>query len=285
MALLAANLTLLALVGTLQAAPHPGEPAIPPEVTARIEAALEARDRSTPPRTRHLTPLGEPRFANRLILEKSPYLQQHAFNPVNWYPWGEEAFARAEKLERLVFLSIGYSTCHWCHVMEEESFEDLEVAEVLNRHFITIKVDREERPDIDGIYMEAVRTLTKRGGWPLTVLLTPDGYPIYGGTYFPPRDGARGRRPGLLSILKQVRLNYEENPARARASALSLVARVQANLDPPPAVGIPGPSEIRKALSNYKRRFDNTNGGVQSRTKFPSSLPIPFLLRAHRRSG
>src|SRR5204862_4222227 len=126
-----------------------------------------------------------PRFTNRLILETSPYLLQHAHNPVNWFAWGNDAFEEARRLGRPVFLSIGYSTCHWCHVMEEETFEDLEIAEVLNRLCVPVKVDREERPDVDSIYMQAVQLLTQHGGWPMTVFLTPERKPFYGGTYFP----------------------------------------------------------------------------------------------------
>jgi uncharacterized protein YyaL (SSP411 family) len=138
------------------------------------------------PRTHHLNPDGSPRFTNRLARETSPYLLQHAHNPVDWYPWGREAFAEAEKQGKPLFVSIGYSTCHWCHVMEEESFEDLEIAEFINTHFIPVKVDREDRPDIDSIYMAAIQILNGNGGWPLNVFLTERGEPIFGGTYFPP---------------------------------------------------------------------------------------------------
>src|SRR2546422_8272637 len=137
----------------------------------------------------------KPMHTNRLAHEKSPYLLQHAHNPVDWYPWGPEAFERAKREDRPIFLSIGYSTCHWCHVMERESFEKEEIAKVLNERFVCIKVDREERPDIDQIYMTAVTRLTGSGGWPLTVFLTPDLRPFYGGTYYPPED--RGGRPGI----------------------------------------------------------------------------------------
>src|SRR5712691_8623297 len=129
-----------------------------------------------------------PKYRNRLLQETSPYLLQHAHNPVDWYPWGEEALARAKAENKPILLSIGYSACHWCHVMERESFENPDIAKIMNEHFIPIKVDREERPDLDQIYMDAVQLLTGRGGWPLTVFLTPDGKPFYGGTYFPPED-------------------------------------------------------------------------------------------------
>jgi uncharacterized protein YyaL (SSP411 family) len=143
------------------------------------------------PRTRHRNPDGSPRYVNRLVREASPYLLQHAHNPVDWYPWGPEAFARAKAEGKPVLLSIGYSTCHWCHVMEEESFEDEEIAAYLNAHYVAIKVDREARPDVDALYMTAVQAMGVSGGWPLTVWLTPEGRPFYGGTYFPPRAGDR----------------------------------------------------------------------------------------------
>src|SRR5256885_2176452 len=139
---------------------------------------------------------------NRLIHEKSPYLLQHAYNPVDWYPWGDEAFAAARREDKPIFLSIGYSTCYWCHVMEKESFEDTLVAAQINAHFIPIKVDREERPDLDAIYMSAVQAMTGQGGWPMTVFLTPEGKPFWGGTYFPSHDQAG--RPGLVTILHSI---------------------------------------------------------------------------------
>ena len=139
---------------------------------------------------------------NRLARETSPYLLQHAHNPVDWYPWGEEAFARARAEDKPLLLSVGYSACHWCHVMERESFEDHAIAEVMNRHFVSVKVDREERPDVDHIYMQAVQSLTGRGGWPMTVFLAPDGTPFYGGTYFPPTD--RHGLPGFPRLLEGI---------------------------------------------------------------------------------
>lgn len=139
---------------------------------------------------------------NRLAKEKSPYLLQHAHNPVDWYPWGDEAFAKAKAEDKPIFLSVGYSTCHWCHVMERESFENEAIAAVLNAHFVSIKVDREERPDVDAVYMEAVQSLTGQGGWPMSVFLTPDKKPFYGGTYFPPTD--RYGRPGFTRLLHEL---------------------------------------------------------------------------------
>ena len=151
------------------------------------------------PRTRHLLEDGSPRFTNRLADEPSPYLRQHAHNPVDWWPWSDAAFEEAKRLGRPVLLSVGYSTCHWCHVMEEESFEDLEIARFINEHYVAIKVDREQRPDIDAQYMLATQLFTQRGGWPNSVWLTPDGRPWFAGTYFPRED--QGGRPGFKTIL------------------------------------------------------------------------------------
>ena len=152
-------------------------------------------------------------MANRLIEETSPYLLQHAHNPVDWHPWGDEALRRAKEEDKPILLSIGYSACHWCHVMEGESFENEEIAGIMNEHFISIKVDREERPDLDAIYMQAVQEITGRGGWPLTVFLTPAGEPFYGGTYFPPED--RQGLPGFPRVLQSVAQSYRARPHEA----------------------------------------------------------------------
>src|ERR1051326_2658728 len=157
---------------------------------------------------------------NRLIHEKSPYLQQHAHNPVDWYPWGEEAFEKARREDKPIFLSIGYSTCHWCHVMERESFENEALAKFLNEHFVSIKVDREERPDVDKIYMTFVQATTGQGGWPLNVFLTPDLKPFFGGTYFPP-DNQHGR-PSFLQLLQQIHHLWQTRPADLASSAAEL---------------------------------------------------------------
>src|SRR5262244_3831179 len=150
-------------------------------------------------------------FTNHLVNETSPYLLQHAHNPVNWYPWGEEAFAKAKLENKPVLLSIGYSACHWCHVMAHESFEDEEIAKLMNELFVNIKVDREERPDLDQIYMSAVQIMTGSGGWPLTIFLLPNGEPIFGGTYFPPED--RYNRPGFLRVLQTIAEAYRTRRA------------------------------------------------------------------------
>jgi hypothetical protein len=158
-----------------------------PELQQRLDAALAGKGPHYKPRTEQLHPDGRPRYTNRLILEDSPYLLQHAHNPVDWYPWGTEAFEQARREDKLVFLSIGYSTCHWCHVMERESLEDVAIAGLLNAHFVAIKVDREIRPGIDEVYMTAVGLLTGGGGWPMSSILGPEGETITAGTYFPPR--------------------------------------------------------------------------------------------------
>src|SRR5205085_7597403 len=168
----------------------------------------------------------------------SPYLLQHANNPVDWRPWGDEAFVEARSRDVPVFLSVGYSTCHWCHVMEEESFEDLEIAEVLNRLFVPVKVDREERPDVDSIYMQAVQLLTQHGGWPMTVWLTPDRKPFYGGTYFPARDGDRGARVGFLTLLKRLDDVYRSEPGRVASSAQEITRHIQQDTLAPAATSL-----------------------------------------------
>src|SRR5579871_6010440 len=159
-------------------------------------------------------------MANRLIDETSPYLLQHAHNPVDWYPWGEEALERARREDKPILLSIGYSACHWCHVMERESFEDPATARLMNEMFVNIKVDREERPDLDTIYMEAVQAMTGRGGWPMTVFLTPEGVPFYGGTYFPPAD--RMGMPGFPRVLLSISDAYHKQPEQIQRTAEEL---------------------------------------------------------------
>ena len=183
---------------------------------------------------------------NRLAHERSPYLLQHAENPVEWFPWGEEAFARARAEDRPIFLSIGYSTCHWCHVMEHESFENDAVAAVLNEHFVSIKVDREERPDVDRVYMAFVQATTGSGGWPMSVWLTPDLKPFYGGTYFPPT--SRWGRPGFVDILRQIAQVWESDRQKIAQSAESLTAQLQGQNQT-----LPGPRRYRaRALSSAR---------------------------------
>jgi uncharacterized protein YyaL (SSP411 family) len=264
----------------------PGAPAADAELRSQLAGAWEARQPGYRPRTKHLHADGTPKFTNRLFLSSSPYLRQHAHNPVNWYPWGDEAFETARKLGRPVLLSVGYSTCHWCHVMEEESFEDIEIARFLNQHYVAIKVDREERPDIDAIYMSAVQQITGRGGWPMTVWLTPEREPFHGGTYFPARDGDRGTRTGFLTLLKRLADLYREDPDRIVQAAAQRAARVRASLSPrnDPG-GLPGAKLLEDAVDHYARNFDSKYGGMAWAPKFPSHVPVRFLLRYHRRTG
>ncbi|MBI3697891.1 MAG: thioredoxin domain-containing protein [Acidobacteria bacterium] len=263
----------------------PGAPPLDPLVARKLESAWAARPPGYKPRTRHLNPDGSPQFSNRLFLESSPYLLQHAHNPVNWYPWGAEAFDTARKLGRPVLLSVGYSTCHWCHVMEEESFEDLEIARYLNAHYVAIKVDREERPDIDAIYMAAVQSLTGGGGWPMTVWLTPDRKPFYGGTYFPARDGDRGVSTGFLTLLQKLQQIYATEPDRVAASAAEITRAIEQSLAPRSGSALPQARVLHTAVQLYRSNFDSTHGGAAGAPKFPTSLPIRFLLRYHRRTG
>ena len=263
----------------------PGTSGHPADLVARLEAAWSERPKDYQPRTRHFRDDGGPKYTNRLFLETSPYLRQHAHNPVNWYPWGDEAFEAARRLGRPVLLSIGYSTCHWCHVMEEESFEDEEIARYMNEHYIAIKVDREERPDVDAVYMNAVQMLTGGGGWPMTVWLTPDRKPYYGGTYFPPRDGDRGTRLGFLSLLSRLAELYREDPERVADTAADIAKNIEENLAGSKAGGLVDAAVLHRAASFYRERADATNGGMRGAPKFPSSLPVRSLLRYHRRAG
>ena len=268
--------------------PLPGAGPFPEELALRLAQAVHARGEGHVPRTHHLVD-GRPRFTNRLALERSPYLLQHAHNPVSWWPWGPEAFAEARRTGRPVFLSVGYATCHWCHVMEGESFEDTEIAGVLNARYVPIKVDREERPDVDALYMTAVQLLTGGGGWPMSVWLTPDQEPFFGGTYFPPRDGVRGASRGFLGILGDIADLWGEDPAKVQRATASLVEAVRAALAAPPAeAGVnparPGPEAIESAVEYYRKVFDDRHGGIRRAPKFPSSLPVRLLLRHHRRA-
>lgn len=218
---------------------------------------------------------------NRLISQKSPYLLQHAYNPVDWYPWGEEAFARARAEDKPVFLSIGYSTCHWCHVMERESFTDEEVASLLNENFVAVKVDREERPDVDQIYMRVCQAMTGHGGWPLTIIMTPDKKPFFAGTYFPREN--RWGRPGLIDILKQVKEAWGKRKEKLLAISEGIVRAVQ-----PDGEGLarePEEEVIKKAFDQLFGEFDPLFGGFGNAPKFPLPHNIFFLLRFYRRQG
>jgi len=223
------------------------------------------------------------RPANRLIHETSPYLQQHAHNPVDWYPWCDEALQLAKRDDLPILLSIGYSACHWCHVMAHESFENEEIAALMNRHFVCIKVDREERPDLDAIYMTAVQMLTGSGGWPLTVFLTPDQVPFYGGTYFPPED--RHGVPGFRRVLLGVAQAYRERREGFLANVHSLASDLQNSNALPGTPGRPDGSLLEAAASAMTRNYDPRNGGFGSAPKFPPSMALTFLLRMFLRTG
>ena len=251
----------------------------------KIEEMRKIRGENYKPRTKHILSDGWAKYTNRLFLETSPYLLQHAHNPVNWYPWGDEAFETAKKLNRPVLLSVGYSTCHWCHVMEEESFEDEEIARYLNKNYIAIKVDREERPDIDAIYMSAVQALTGRGGWPMTVWLTPDRKPFYGGTYFPARDGDRGAGIGFLTLLKKVNEGYHTKQDIVVESSQQLTNAIQKMLSSETGDQLPVEDVLHKAINYYRDRFDPVYGGIKGNPKFPSSFPVRMLFRYYRRTG
>ncbi len=217
-------------------------------------------------------------MSNRLINESSPYLLQHANNPVDWYPWGEEALSKAKAENKPIFLSIGYSACHWCHVMEHESFEDDETAAIMNDLFVNIKVDREERPDLDSIYMDAVVAMTGQGGWPMSVFLTPDGKPFYGGTYFPP--APRHGMPAFTQVLQSVAHAYHNRQEDVVNNATALMARIRSSV-PLQGQGSLDPAVPKLALQALARNFDWTYGGFSGAPKFPQPMTYDFLLRAH----
>jgi uncharacterized protein YyaL (SSP411 family) len=229
------------------------------------------------------SPQGTP---NRLANEHSPYLQQHAHNPVAWYPWGSDAFEKARRESKPIFLSIGYSTCHWCHVMEEESFADPAVAAILNAHYVAIKVDREERPDLDGVYMAFVQASTGRGGWPLNVWLTPDLQPFYGGTYFPRQ--RIGGRPGFIEVLRTLHERWTTDRQNIETAAHQAVAALQAHaqLENRNADGVVLDAGIlARAYETQARQYDAHNGGFGPAPKFPRPAELMFLHREFARTG
>ncbi len=225
---------------------------------------------------------GKPRFTNRLAKESSPYLRQHAHNPVDWFPWGDEAFAKAAKEDKPIFLSIGYSTCHWCHVMERESFEDEKVAAYLKEHFISIKVDREERPDVDNVYMAAVQAMTGSGGWPLTVFLTPDRRPFYGGTYFPPEEGFG--RPSFMTVLRSIVDAWVNRRDDIMAGARKITDHIEARSNGVERAELTEKT-LAKGFAMFNSRFDARNGGFETAPKFPRTHQLTFLLRTYHRTG
>ncbi|MGA2882184.1 MAG: thioredoxin domain-containing protein [Bryobacteraceae bacterium] len=222
-------------------------------------------------------------MANHLISEKSPYLQQHAHNPVDWYPWGEAAFEKSRAEDKPIFLSVGYSTCHWCHVMERESFESEELAGILNRWFVPVKVDREERPDVDRIYMTFVQASTGGGGWPMSVFLTPDLKPFFGGTYFPPDN--RYGRPGFGAILERIAEAWRNERGRILQSSGDVIVQLaQYARAGAPSIGIPDKAVLDSAFQHFRRMFDSAHGGFGSAPKFPRPVVFNFLLRYYART-
>jgi uncharacterized protein YyaL (SSP411 family) len=220
---------------------------------------------------------------NHLISETSPYLLQHAHNPVDWYPWGEAALSKARSENKPILLSIGYSACHWCHVMEHESFENEAIATLMNENFVNIKVDREERPDLDQIYMNAVQMMTGQGGWPMTMFLTPDGVPFYGGTYFPPSD--RYNMPGFPRILASVAEAFRSQPDQVAGTATAMLEELR-------RVGLAAQSRelltddgLDSAFRRNAANYDRTNGGFGGAPKFPPAMNIEFFLHRHYRTG
>ncbi|MEU3658317.1 thioredoxin domain-containing protein [Streptomyces sp. NPDC032940] len=220
---------------------------------------------------------------NRLAHETSPYLLQHATNPVDWWPWSDEAFAEARRRDVPVLLSVGYSSCHWCHVMAHESFEDAPTAEFLNSHFVSVKVDREERPDVDAVYMEAVQAATGQGGWPMTVFLTPDAEPFYFGTYFPPEP--RHGMPSFRQVLQGVQQAWTERRGEVTEVAGKIVHDLAGREISYGDAQPPGDAELGQALLGLTREYDAQRGGFGGAPKFPPSMVIEFLLRHHARTG
>ncbi len=257
-------------------APPVGEAGRVPASSADAGERATSVRKPLPPRAEieKLPPDGGPEF-NRLVHESSPYLLQHARNPVDWYPWGEEAFEKARRDGKPIFLSIGYSTCHWCHVMEHESFESDAIATYMNEHFVPIKVDREERPDVDAVYMDAVQAMTGSGGWPLSVWLTPEREPFFGGTYFPPDD--RFGRSGFLTVLRRLEEVWRTRRDDARSTARSLVSQLADR------TGGSGTAPLdrdllARAVRDFASTFDSGSGGFNSAPKFPRAFALSFLL-------
>ncbi|MFL5724829.1 MAG: thioredoxin domain-containing protein, partial [Chloroflexota bacterium] len=222
-------------------------------------------------------------MANRLANETSPYLLQHAHNPVDWYPWAPEALERAKREDKPIFLSIGYAACHWCHVMERESFEDAATAEDLNRDFVAVKVDREERPDLDQVYMSAVQAMTGGGGWPMSVFLTPDGKPFYGGTYFPPQP-SHGL-PAFRQVLAGVSRAWREERLEVAAAGQRLVDALVEQTRAPTSSGAATRELLDTATAGIESSFDATNGGWGTAPKFPQPMTIEYLLRRAATTG
>jgi len=270
-----ALLTILILVLIMQ---------FPNDQTMSQESEGENTGRKAIPSPDELKKLprdGGPEY-NRLVFQKSPYLLQHAANPVDWYPWGEEAFEKAAREDKPIFLSIGYSTCHWCHVMEHESFEDPEVAKLMNDAFVCIKVDREERPDIDQIYMSVCQAMTGSGGWPLTIIMTPDKRPFFSGTYFPKT--GRFQRMGMMELVPRIDELWKTQRDKLLDQAGQIVNYLKQNATTKPGAELTA-DVLDKAFQQLSGRFDSTNGGFGSAPKFPSPHNFTFLLRHWKRTG
>ncbi len=222
-------------------------------------------------------------FWNRLVFENSPYLLQHAANPVDWYPWGNEAFQIAKELNKPIFLSIGYTTCHWCHVMEYESFENAEVANLMNEAFLSIKVDREERPDIDNVYMEVTQMMNNRGGWPMTVIMTPDKQPFFSGTYFPKH--SRGRRIGMMELIPKIHNAWINSRDSLKTDAANLTSRLQRNQLNRTSEGDISSNAIDRTFHDFQNRYDEKMGGFGNAPKFPKAHDYSFLIKYWKRTG
>lgn len=221
---------------------------------------------------------------NRLATESSPYLRQHKDNPVDWYPWGEDAFARARAEGKPLHVSVGYASCHWCHVMAHESFEDPDTAAVMNELFVNVKVDREERPDVDALYMEAVQAMTGHGGWPMTVFMTADGKPFFGGTYFPRT--RRGGLPGFVELCRAIGEAWRSNRQQLVEQADTLTdALGRSALLGAPDGGLPDPGVLGQAAAGLRAQFDEEWGGFGQAPKFPQAMALELLLRVHARAG
>ncbi len=233
------------------------------------------------------SPVGgeEPQQTNRLAKESSPYLLQHAHNPVDWYPWGDEALQKAKRENKMIFLSVGYAACHWCHVMERESFVDPEIAKLMNAKFVCIKVDREERPDVDQIYMTAVQMISGNGGWPMSVFLLPDTRPFWGGTYFPARTGDRGNATGFLSVLKQIddAWTTRREAVEKQAAQLTELIRQNQNVEPDATIEL-NAGLVTRVAAALGDQYDPVDGGFgysaanPNRPKFPEPANLVFLL-------
>ena len=277
--IIARSLLLAILFCTCVVTPAEELPAasIDPALAEELANVLRAKNPSYRPRTEHLNADASPRYTNRLLLEDSPYLTQHAHNPVNWFPWGADAFAKAKREDKPIFLSIGYSTCHWCHVMEKDSFDNVEIARFLNKHFIAIKVDRERRPDIDATYMTAVRLLTQSGGWPMSSFLTVDGNTFWAGTYYPPGEFSEVLRKINQSWLDR-RADIEQQAEKIAGAVAELTRNKQAaqRIDH---------SVTEKALAELYQSRDQQYGGLGQDAKFPQASVYLFLIDNALRSG